>query len=141
MLADAEAAAQTAAQDSTSLREAAQRFSDFIERYPQHEAAPRALKMLAVLTQQQGDMAAAIAHYERLLREFAHSEYADDAQFMIGFVSEEYLGDPERAREAYRAVIDNHPDSDLAASARQLLPHVGKPPEEWVKFQETAKTP
>ena len=28
------------------------------------------------------------------------------------------------------------PESELAANARQLLPHLGSPPEEWVKFQE-----
>lgn len=139
-MAAAETAAQAAA-DSTALNLAAERFGDFLERYPRHESAPKALRMLAMITQQEGDMRGAIGHYERLLEKYGSSEYADDAQFMIGFISEEYLGDYARARESYRLVIDRYPDSELAASARRLLPNVGKAPEEWVKFQEGASSP
>ena len=95
-MAAAEAAAQAAA-DSTSLNLAAERFGDFLERYPRHESAPKALRMLAMITQQEGDMRGAIGHYERLLEKYGSSEYADDAQFMIGFISEEYLDDYPRA--------------------------------------------
>ena len=140
-IAAAEAAAQAAATDSTSLNVAVERFGGFLERYPRHESAPKALRMLAMITQQEGDMRGAIGHYERLLEEYGSSEYADDAQFMIGFISEEYLDDFARARESYRLVIDRYPDSELAASARRLLPNVGKAPEEWVKFQEGASSP
>ena len=140
-MAAAETAAQAAATDSTSLNLAAQRFGDFLERYPRHESAPKALRMLAMITQQEGDMRGAIGHYERLLEKYGSSEYADDAQFMIGFISEEYLDDFARARESYRLVIDRYPDSELAASARRLLPNVGKAPEEWVRFQEGASSP
>jgi TolA-binding protein len=140
-MAAAVAAAQAAATDSTSLNVAAARFGDFLQRYPRHESAPKALRMLAMVTQQKGDMRGAIGHYERLLEEYASSEYADDAQFMIGFISEEYLEEYARARESYRLVIDRYPDSELAASARRLLPNVGKSPEEWVKFQEGASSP
>ena len=140
-MAAAEAAAQAAATDSTSLNLAAERFRDFLERYPRHESAPKALRMLAMITQQEGDMRGAIGHYQRLLEKYGSSEYADDAQFMVGFISEEYLDDYARARESYRLVIDRYPDSELAASARRLLPNVGKAPEEWVKFQEGATSP
>jgi TolA-binding protein len=140
-MAAAEAAARAAGTDSTSLDVAVARFGDFLERYPRHESAPKALRMLAMITQQEGDMRGAIGHYERLLEEYASSEYADDAQFMIGFISEEYLEEYARARESYRLVIDRYPDSELAASARRLLPNVGKSPEEWVKFQEGASSP
>ena len=55
---------------------------------------------------------------------------------MIAFICEEYLKDLERARQAYQRVIDNYPESDLALSARRLLPFVGRNPEEWVEFQD-----
>ena len=135
-MAAAEAAARAAATDSVSMKMAAERFGEFLERYPRHESAPNALRMLAMITQQEGDMKGAIGHYERLLQEYGSSAYADDAQFMIGFISEEYLDDYGRARASYRLVIDRYPDSELAASARRLLPNVGRAPEEWVEFQE-----
>ena len=69
----------------------------------------------------------------------SESEHGDEAQFMIAFIYEEYLGEPNRARSAYQLVIDRYPDSELAASAKQLLPHVGRNPEEWVHFQDRAQ--
>lgn len=134
-------AAETAAADPAQHEQAVQQFTAFLERFPQHEQAPKALKQLAMIAQQQGDMRAAITHYERLLREYPGSDQADEAQFMIAFIYEEYLQDLDQARLAYQRVIDNYPDSELAASARRLLPNVGRDPEEWVEFQENAEPP
>ena len=57
---------------------------------------------------------------------------------MIAFIYEEYVRDIERARLAYQRVIDLYPNSELAASARHLLPNIGRNPEEWVEFQDRA---
>ena len=48
---------------------------------------------------------------------------------------EEYLKDYTKAREAYGRLVEYYPDSDLAESARLLLQHVGRNPEDWVDFQ------
>jgi N-acetylmuramoyl-L-alanine amidase len=138
--AEAEAAAQTASADSATLANAIDLYEQFAQRFPTNEHAPKALAMAGRLTQQQGDNAGAIRQYERLLVTYPGSQYGDEAQFMIGFIYEENLGDLESAKEAYQKVIDRYPDSELAASARQLLPHVGKAAEEWVRFQEEVTT-
>ena len=134
-------AAQAAFTDTAALTQAFDLFTAFVERYPEHERAASALKTLAMLTQQRGDMEGAVARYQRLLARYPDSEQADEAQFMVGFIYEEYLGDLIRARSAYELVIENFPDSELAANARQPLPHLGRPPEEWVSFQEEAPSP
>ena len=129
-------AAQAASSDTASMTHAVGLLSDFVKRYPEHERTASALMTLAMLTQQRGDAAGAVEQYERLLTRYPDSEYADEAQFMIGFIYEEHLKDMARARAAYEKVIERFPESELAANARQLLPHLGSPPEEWVKFQE-----
>lgn len=111
-------------------------YSAFVTKFPENEKAPAALKNWAAIVQQKGDMQGAINLYERLLNEYPHSEFGDEAQFMIAFIYEEYVSDMEKARGAYQRVIDRYPNSELAASAKQLLPHVGKSPEEWVRFQD-----
>ena len=60
---------------------------------------------------------------------------------MIAFIYEEYIRDLEEARRAYQRVIENYPDSELAASARHLLPNVGRTPQEWVRFQDEVAAP
>ena len=130
------AAAETAAADSSTHSLALERFTRFLENHPGHELCDDALRKLAMIARQKGDMEGAIAYYQRLLAEHPASEYGDEAQFMIAFICEEYLKDLERARQAYQRVIDNYPESDLAVSARRLLPFVGRNPEEWVEFQD-----
>lgn len=134
-------AAQAAFTDTAALAQAFDLFAAFVERYPDHEQAASALKTLAMLTQQRGDMEGAVEHYQLLLSRYPTSEQADEAQFMIGFIYEEYVGDLDRARSAYELVIELFPNSDLAANARQLLPHLGQPAEEWVSFQEEVSSP
>ena len=141
LYAAAEGASRRAATDSAAVSEAVDLLASFLEQYPQHERAPESLKMLAMLVQQSGDMRGAIAHYERLLSTYPQSECADEAQFMIGFIYEEHLQDFDRARVAYQRVVDEYPGTDLATNAERLLPHVGRPAEEWVKFQDTTASP
>lgn len=109
----------------------------FIEMNATDAAVPEALKQLAILRQQQGDMTAALVDYQRILDGYPASAVADEAQFMIAFVREEHLRDFDGARLAYQLVLDKYPDSELVEQARLLLEHVGEPPDEWVPgFQE-----
>ena len=55
--------------------------------------APEALRKLAGLAQQQGEMQEAIGYYERVLAEYPASEHGDEAQFMIAFIYEEHIRD------------------------------------------------
>lgn len=135
------AAGEAAAVDPASLDQAVTHFKTFLEKFSGDPKAPEALKKLAALAQQQGQMQEAIGYYERVLADYPDSGHGDEAQFMIAFIYEEYVRDVDQARLAYQRVIDRYPDSELAASARHLLPNVGRNPEEWVEFQDRAATP
>ena len=135
------AAGEAAAADPTMADQAVAHFTEFIERFAESPQAPQALRKLAGLAQQQGKMQEAIGHYERVLAEYPDSGHGDEAQFMIAFIYEEYIRDLAQARRAYRRVIDNYPDSELAVSAQHLLPNVGRAPQEWVQFQDEAAVP
>jgi TolA-binding protein len=123
------------------LDQAIGHFKAFLASHAEHPKAPEVLKKLAGLAQQQGQMQEAIGYYGRILDEYPDSGHGDEAQFMIAFIYEEYIRDIERARLAYQRVIDRYPESELAASARHLLPHVGRNPEEWVEFQDKTAAP
>jgi len=135
------AAAEAAARNVDTFDQATAQFRTFLDRYPKHAQAPNALKQLAMIAQQKGDFQGAIEYYARILADFPKCDQADEAQFMIAFIYEEYLRDLDKARAAYQLVIDNYPTSELAVSARQLLPNVGRDPEEWVEFQDGPPAP
>lgn len=135
------AQAEAAAADTTALDKAVDQLNSFLQQYPQDKLAPKALDKLALIAQKRGDMKGAVVLYERLLSQYPKSDQADEAQFMIAFVCEEFLGDLDKARQSYQRVIEQYPNSELALSARHLLPNVGRPPEEWVKFQDAPRAP
>lgn len=138
LLEQADGLANTANPDSAT--KAIDLYSSFIAQYPDREEIPRVLRTRARLTQQLGDMTTALALYEGLLVEYPECRYAAEAQFMVGYIYEEHVRDLDRARTAYQKVIDHYPDSELALSARHLIPHVGRAAEEWVEFQEGVTT-
>ena len=135
------AAGEAAAADPATADQAVAHFTAFLEGFAESPKAPEALRKLAALAQQQGKMQEAIGYYERVLAEYPASGHGDEAQFMIAFIYEEYIRDLAEARRAYQRVIDNYPDSELATSARHLLPNVGRTPQEWVQFQDEAAVP
>jgi tetratricopeptide (TPR) repeat protein len=59
--------------------------------------------------------------YQEIVERFPEDERALEAQFMVGFVRAEELGDREGAREAFQRVIEMDPDSELARSAQWML--------------------
>jgi outer membrane protein assembly factor BamD (BamD/ComL family) len=139
-LATAEAAAQEAAHDGGKVVQAVALLEAVVAGHAETPEAPRALKALAMLRQQHGEMEGAISTYDRLLASYPASDEAVEAQFMTAFIYEEHLADFAAARQAYQKVIDNYPGTELAANAQILLPNVGRAPEEYVNFQDDPPT-
>jgi tetratricopeptide (TPR) repeat protein len=64
--------------------------------------------------------------YEALLRRMPESPSCPEAQFMIGFVYAEELGDEKAAREALERVLDDYPDTEMASAARRMIEGFGE---------------
>jgi outer membrane protein assembly factor BamD (BamD/ComL family) len=63
----------------------------------------------------------AIKIYEQILTLFPQSPNDYKAQFLIGFVYSEQLEDHQKAKEAYRKVVEKYPNSDLADDAEFMM--------------------
>ncbi|MCP4449452.1 MAG: tetratricopeptide repeat protein [Myxococcales bacterium] len=68
-----------------------------------------------------GDDAQAEALLAELERDYPQDILADDALFLAGKLLEEKLGDPKKARERYRTLLANFPDSRSALAAQRRL--------------------
>jgi peptidyl-prolyl cis-trans isomerase C len=64
--------------------------------------------------------------YRVLLEKYPHHERADEAQFMIAFLTSENLEDHETARREYQKLLDNYPDSDMRNDALYMLQNLGR---------------
>jgi TolA-binding protein len=67
----------------------------------------------------------ALASYNQLLTEFPESEFAPKAAFAVAYIYRDVKKDSVEASEAFAKIIDQFPDSEQAAFARQEL---GLPP-------------
>lgn len=75
----------------------------------------------------------AIALYASILAHAPQHPKAATAQFMTGFIYANDLGDLEKAKTAYEAFLQKHPNDELAESAKMELENLGKSPEELIK--------
>jgi peptidyl-prolyl cis-trans isomerase C len=64
--------------------------------------------------------------YGGFLDRFPSSASCPESQFMVGFIQSEELGDKEKAREAFEAILKKYPESELAQSARWMLDNLEK---------------
>lgn len=79
------------------------------------------------LAQNSSDSHQRLRSYEEIVDRFPDSEYSPQAMFMVGFVHAEELKDFLGADEAFRRVLREFPDSDVAESARYMLETMRKP--------------
>ena len=95
----------------------------------------REAKELFDQAQNTEDPAARLKIYEQIVAQHGDTQYAAQAQFMIGFIYAEELKDKERARAALTALIERYPSSELVDSARFMLNNMDT---ETPKFEDGA---
>ncbi|MDP6802739.1 MAG: peptidyl-prolyl cis-trans isomerase [Gemmatimonadota bacterium] len=97
--------------------------------YPEEQDPEAGVRRLFEEAQAEPSPRRRLALYEQLVEEYSGSRYEVEALFMIGFILREELADANGAERAFRRVVEEFPESDLAASARWLLsPTEGEPP-------------
>ena len=64
--------------------------------------------------------------YEDLLHIYPNSPFAEQAQFMIGFVYSEEMSDYDHAEAQFKKLIESHPTSELVKSAQWMLENMRK---------------
>jgi tetratricopeptide (TPR) repeat protein len=63
----------------------------------------------------------AIKHWQELIDLFYNNEFADRAQFAIGYTYEAYQRNFTQARQAYEKILNLYPNSSLQNEARDAL--------------------
>jgi len=97
--------------DRDAFRE---RGSNFVDRFPRHPAAPAILYGLAVAALDRNEVIEANAWTQRLLRDYATSDYGTDA--LIRFTQVPALR-PEFTRQVYRDLLARNTPADVRADS------------------------
>ena len=86
-----------------------------------HEFTPEALFRRADLLRSAGKFQEAMTQLRDIHDNYANYGKRSVCAFLVGFIAEVDLNDPEQAKKTYQQVIEVHPDSDAAKWARQSL--------------------
>jgi N-acetylmuramoyl-L-alanine amidase len=107
-------------------------FKEIAEKYPASGKADSALYSAARLcrelyerTRNIDEIDEAIHLYNQIVRDYPESRLADDALFQIGSLRHDPLKDDERARRAYKTLIERYPKGDMAPQAKTALASLG----------------
>jgi tetratricopeptide (TPR) repeat protein len=99
--------------DRDAFRE---RGTNFVDRFPRHPAAPAILYGLTVAALDRSDVVEAQAWTQRLLRDYAASDYGTDA--LLRLTQAAAVGSrPEVARQAYRDLLARTTPADVRSDA------------------------
>jgi len=72
------------------------------------------------------DFDSAIAAYVNVVNNFSGTNQEAQAQFMIGYIYANILGDNAKAEMNYKIFLDRFPDHELAPSVQFELNYLGK---------------
>ena len=81
---------------------------------------------LFTLAQDTEDPLQRLSYYGELIVSYPDGEHADEAQFMIGFIQSEEIGNHEAARNAFQRLLEEYPESELVDSANWMIENMGK---------------
>ncbi len=87
--------------------------------YPFHPLQDEILYKQALLAMEIGDFSRSLISLNEIVDKYGSDILGDDALFLCGTVTEEYLHDKTRAMEIYQSFLAKYPGSNHAADARK----------------------
>ena len=118
----------TALEKQEKFSEAVKTYEKLVKKYPKSPLCIESLYRIAnIYTSGMQDYPQAVGAYERIVRDYPDSTArAAQAQFMIGFIYNNYVQDTTKAGIAYRTFLEKFPTHDLADDVQWELKYLGK---------------
>lgn len=124
--------------DAKQYSEAALKFEELLDEFPQSNLAPQSLFEMAKMYQgfviknlnNEQSLLKSVSLYRKIYDEYPDSKQAENSLFMAGFLLANELSNLEEAEKTYKLFIEKYSNSELAKSASIELENLGKSPEE-----------
>jgi len=99
--------------------EALSLLEQLLKDYPFHPLQDEILYKQAVLFMQMGNFSSALKSLNAIVEKYGTDILGDDALFLCGTITEEYLHDKSGSMEIYQSFLVKYPGSNYAADARK----------------------
>jgi tol-pal system protein YbgF len=101
-------------------------FDTYIKTFPRSDLADDAQFYIGETLYNDGRFADAVGAYDQAMGTYPTGDIVPEAQYKRGLALDR-LGDTEQARQAFQTIVDEFPDSRMAALARQALDRLNRP--------------
>jgi tetratricopeptide (TPR) repeat protein len=98
---------------------AAVEYERLARKYKGHSLEDDILWQLANLNMKMGKMQEAVKYFEQILKDFPDDVHGDNANYMLGYIHEEYLKDKDKAMTYYEEHLLKYPGSIFSVEARK----------------------
>ncbi len=126
--------------DQAKAKEIIELYIQFAEKYPDDTISAGYLFRAADVSSKINETHQAVQLFGRMIEKYPDHRNAPFALFLQGFIYENQVGDPAKARPYYEAFLQKYPDHPLASDVSFSLEHLGKTPEELIREFESRQT-
>jgi outer membrane protein assembly factor BamD (BamD/ComL family) len=123
--------------DLEKAKEMIKMYSDYADKYPDDTLSPGFLFKAGDMSSKINETAKAIELYGKLTTTYPDNPNASYALFLQGFIYENQVGDPAKARPYYEQFLKKYPNHPLAQDVAFSLQNLGKTPEELIREFES----
>jgi TolA-binding protein len=108
-------------------------YDQYVEKFPRDTASAGYLFKAGDISSKTNNVSEAIRYFDRLIDNYPQHEKAPYALFLQGFIFENQLGDPVKAKPYYEEFLKKYPDHSLARDVNFSLENLGRSPEELIR--------
>jgi outer membrane protein assembly factor BamD (BamD/ComL family) len=123
--------------DNAKAQEAIKLYVEYAENFPADTFSPLYLFKAADISSKISETSKAINLYKLLEEKYPNHRNAPYALFLQGFIYENQVGNPAKAKPLYEKFLQKYPDHPIAADVSRSIENLGKSPEELIKEFES----
>ena len=119
--------------DAVKAKEMVDLYLKYADEFPDETASASYLFKAGDLSSKLNETQKAIDLFGRMLQKFPNHSSAPYALFLQGFIYENQVGDPMKAKPYYETFLKTYPDHPIASDVSFSLENLGKSPEQLIQ--------
>src|SRR5688572_16926778 len=125
------------APDEKKAKDAIELYIKYADKFPDDTTSASYLFKAGDLSSKINETQKAIELFGKVIHKYPNHRNAPYALFLQGFIYENQVGDPLRAKPYYEAFLKTYPDHPIAGDVSFSLENLGKSPEELIREFES----
>ncbi len=123
--------------DAAKAKDMVNLYLEYADKFPEDTTSAGYLFKAGDLSSKINETKQAIDIFSRMIEKYPDHNSTPFALFLQGFIYENQVGDPAKAKPYYEAFLKKYPDHPIAGDVSFSMENLGKTPEELIKEFES----